>query len=56
MKELYKSPVITVEELFKVDVLCASTGTGEGGNDPVVSKLDNAEKDAASITTFQSLF
>lgn len=24
MKELYKSPVITVEDLAKVDVLCAS--------------------------------
>lgn len=27
MKELYKSPVITVEELAKVDVLCESPAT-----------------------------
>ncbi len=27
MKSLYKSPVITVEELYKKDVLCDSTGT-----------------------------
>ena len=27
MKELYKSPVITVEDLTKADVLCASTET-----------------------------
>lgn len=30
MKDLYKSPVITVEELSKVDVLCDSPAEGGG--------------------------
>ena len=35
MKELYKSPVITVEELTEKDVLCASATRGPSNpNDP----------------------
>ena len=37
MKELYKSPVISVEELEKFDVLCASGET-------TYVKKDNVEK------------
>ncbi|MBQ5398666.1 MAG: hypothetical protein IIU14_04415 [Ruminococcus sp.] len=32
MKELYKSPVVTVEELTKTDVLCTSGGDQSGPN------------------------
>ena len=38
MKELYKSPVISVEELEKADVLCAS--------------MENADIAISDISTF----
>lgn len=50
MKELYKSPVISVEELQKVDVLCAS---GEV-IDPV-AKIDNVESKMEAVTKYTDL-
>ena len=51
MKELYKSPVITVEDLTKTDVLCASTETS--GTDGIPSsstnKVDNINQFARTI-------
>ena len=38
MKTLYTSPVITVEELTKIDVLCASTETSA---DATTDSVDN---------------
>ena len=42
MKALYKSPVITVEELYKKDVLCAS------GDQPVVVDPPVQENNSAN--------
>ncbi len=53
MKELYKSPVITVEDLTKVDVLCASTEQNNGG--PVTTtKQDNINQLAGTIGDLSS--
>lgn len=50
MKELYKSPVISVEELEKVDVLCASAEI----IDPV-AKIDNVESALDDALTYGDL-
>ena len=49
MKELYKSPEVTVEELTKVDVLCASDGGGQTPGPVVGTNHDNT---IASFTDF----
>ena len=52
MKALYTSPVLSVEELTKVDVLCASTETyTPGANDPV-SRRDNADQTFSTLADF----
>ncbi len=53
MKELYKSPVITVEDLTKVDVLCASTETNNGN--VTTRKTDNINQLAGTIGDLSSL-
>ncbi|MBR1732100.1 MAG: hypothetical protein IJ725_06680 [Ruminococcus sp.] len=51
MKTLYTSPVITVEELTKVDVLCASTDTN---TDTSVAKTDNANQMFGTLADFSN--
>ena len=46
MKTLYTSPVVTVEELTKVDVLCAST---EKTYDDTTGKTDNINQLGSTI-------
>ena len=46
MKKLYTSPVVTVEELTKVDVLCASTETS---NDATTNSVDNINQLGSTI-------
>jgi hypothetical protein len=51
MKDLYTSPVVTVEELTKLDVLCASTETSQAGtssNNP----FDNANQSMNTLGDF----
>ncbi len=52
MKTLYTSPVITVEELTKIDVLCASTETN---TDPSASNKDNADQMFGTLADFSNL-
>ena len=54
MKELYKSPVITVEDLAKVDVLCASTELNNGQYDSS-KRVDNINQLANSIGDLSGL-
>jgi len=51
MKTLYTSPVITVEELTKVDVLCAST---EVNTDQTAADKDNATQTFNSLADFSN--
>ena len=51
MKTLYTSPVITVEELEKMDVLCAST---EVNNDPDADAVDNVNQTFGTLADFSS--
>jgi hypothetical protein len=51
MKTLYTSPVITVEELTKMDVLCASTETNK--DDQAVNK-DNAVQTFGTLADFSN--
>lgn len=53
MKELYKSPVITVEELTKADVLCDSTERNLTNNNSV--KRDNINQLASTIGDLSGL-
>ena len=46
MKFEYKSPVVTVEELTKVDVLCDSA---QNGPDPTKTHYENTHFDFADI-------
>ena len=58
MKELYKSPVITVEDLTKTDVLCASTEQSNiaGGIAPSsLKKVDNINQLARTIGDMSNL-
>ncbi len=48
MKEMYKSPVITVEELMKEDVLCLSA-------EDVFSKTNVQDNIAASFSMLSEL-
>ena len=51
MKTLYTSPVITVEELTKVDVLCASTETNK---DAGATNVDNAVQTFGTLADFSN--
>ena len=51
MKTLYTSPVITVEELTKVDVLCASTETNTNA---LMTDTDNANTGFHTLGDFSS--
>ena len=51
MKTLYTSPVITVEELTKVDVLCASTETHD---DQTPNAHDNADQKFGTLADFSN--
>ena len=55
MKELYKSPVITVEELTKADVLCASSETKNSTDGFSTKKYDNINQLAGTIGDLSSL-
>ena len=56
MKTLYTSPVLTVEELTKVDVLCASTEvtTQDVLNANPNTKFDNANQKFSTLADFSS--
>ena len=54
MKELYKSPVITVEDLTKVDVLCDSTNRSTGQFD-TTKRADNINQLASTIGDMSGL-
>jgi hypothetical protein len=54
MKELYKSPVITVEDLAKVDILCDSTERNEN-NTGSTPKKDNINQLASTIGDMSGL-
>ena len=51
MKIQYKFPVITVEELTKVDVLCASTETN---TDQTATNADNANQTFRTLVDFSN--
>ena len=52
MKTLYTSPVITVEELTKIDVLCASTETNVDPDSPTAK--DNAVQTFGTLADFSN--
>jgi hypothetical protein len=53
MKELYTSPVITVEDLAKADVLCASNPVDAGGGKVVfLNGLDNVVSTISNLSDF----
>ena len=54
MKTLYTSPVITVEELIKLDVLCASTEKTEGSFDESTQR-DNLNQLGSTLGDLSSL-
>ena len=49
MKTLYTSPVITVEELTKIDVLCASS---EMNTNETTNGLDNINQQYGTLGDF----
>ena len=51
MKTLYTSPVITVEELTKIDVLCASTEVNTSAN---ATDKDNAVQTFGTLADFSN--
>ena len=54
MKTLYTSPVITVEELTKVDVLCASTEVHNANNPGITGTYDNADQKFSTLADFSN--
>ena len=52
MKTLYTSPVITVEELAKIDVLCASTETNTDSQ--TTNAVDNANQTFGTLADFSN--
>jgi hypothetical protein len=52
MKSLYKSPVVTVEELTKVDVLCASSEVNTDAS--TLTSKDNINQMAKTLADFSS--
>ena len=55
MKELYKSPVITVEDLTKADVLCLSTEKSDVNNKVTNRKIDNINQLASTLGDMSGL-
>ena len=53
MKTLYTSPVITVEELTKVDVLCNSTEVHNSTN-ALTANYDNADQKFSTLADFSN--
>ena len=51
MKIEYDSPVITIEELTRLDVLCASTETN---TDQSAANVDNANQMFATLADFSN--
>lgn len=54
MKDLYTSPVITVEELTKADVLCASTENSQDAAAAGKTRIDNINQLASTIGDMSS--
>ncbi|MCR5652169.1 MAG: hypothetical protein K6F88_00040 [Ruminococcus sp.] len=54
MKTLYTSPVITVEELTKIDVLCASTVVNTGDGHLSDDHYDNADQLYSTLGDFSN--
>ena len=56
MKTLYTSPAITVEELTKIDVLCASTEVTSAADVAANpnSKFDNANQKFSTLADFSN--
>lgn len=52
MKTLYTSPRVTVEELTKIDVLCASTETNT--NAQTTDTVDNANQTFGTLADFSN--
>ena len=52
MKKLYTSPVITVEELEKMDILCNSTDVNMDADAP--DAVDNANQTFGTLADFSS--
>ena len=52
MKTLYTSPVITVEELTKIDVLCASTVTNSSDGHTADDHYDNVDQLYSTLGDF----
>jgi hypothetical protein len=55
MKDLYTSPVITVEDLTKTDVLCDSTEKAITNTPAMSRKLDNINQLARTIGDMSGL-
>ena len=55
MKKLYTSPAVTVEELTKADVLCASTETNSTGNSGTFGTTDNINQTFKTLGDVSSL-
>ena len=53
MKTLYTSPVITVEELTKIDVLCASTVVNNDDT-ATTTHYDNADQLYSTLGDFSN--
>ncbi len=54
MKTLYTSPRVTVEELTKIDVLCASTEVSVPGSMPTTTSYDNANQKFSTLADFSN--
>ena len=56
MKKMYKTPAVTVEELLKADVLCASTELNTGsGSSGTSNKTDNINQTFKTLGDISSL-
>lgn len=55
MKDLYTSPVITVEDLTKTDVLCLSTETKNNKIGFSTKKFDNINQLASTLGDMSGL-
>ena len=55
MKKLYTSPAVTVEELFKADVLCDSTEKSRSMPVDPAKKIDNINQTYKTIGDISQL-
>ena len=55
MKKLYTSPAVTVEELFKADILCDSTERGTDRSLAQAKKIDNLNQTYKTIGDISNL-